>query len=447
MSTTSFRLTEKQVTAQRMMGSDAIHIMQFGGSRSGKTFLFLKAIITRAAAKAGTTHGVFRFRFNHIKSSIVYKTLPDVMDKCFPELKDRCKLDKQDWFYELPNKSRVWFSGLDDKERTEKVLGNEFSTIFLNECSQISLSARDMMVTRLAENKGLRLKMYYDCNPPTKAHWTYKLFVDGIDPSNKRLLQDQYNYVALQVNPIDNKENLPPAYLEMLQNLNERKKKRFWDGNFGDVTQGALWHDALLDQQRKLDGKIPDMQRIVIAVDPSGCRGEEDERSDEIGIEVCGLGIDGNGYLMEDLSGKYSASEWPVIVDSAYERHNADRVVGEVNYGGDMVRAVVQAVNPNIPYSEVRATRGKVVRAEPISYLYEKGKIFHIGHFPELEEQLCSMTTSGYLGGESPDRADALVWGFTELFPAMIKEEEKGPKAKPVVNTHHSAARQKYQRH
>lgn len=447
MSTTSFKLTQKQVVAQRILGSDALQIMLFGGSRSGKTFLLIKAIITRAAAIPNSTHAVFRFRFNHIKASIVYKTLPDVMRTCFPELQPRCKLNKEDWFYELPNGSRIWFGGLDDKERTEKILGNEFSTIFLNECSQISLSARDMVLTRLAENKGLRLKMYYDCNPPTKAHWTYKIFVDRIDPNNKRRIPDPENYTMLKMNPADNEENLPAAYLQLLQNMNDKDRKRFWDGEFGDITQGALWHVDLLDHQRSLDGNLPEFQRIIIAVDPSGCRGADDERSDEIGIVVGALGTDGKAYLLEDLSGKFSASEWPLVVKSAYERHEADRVVGEVNYGGDMVRAVIHAVDSEIPYSEVRATRGKVVRAEPVSYLYEQGKVYHIGYFPELEEQLCSMTSHGYLGTGSPDRADALVWMLTELFPAVTKDKTKSMQRPPRVNTNRSGARQKYMRH
>lgn len=444
MSSPYFRLTQRQEQAQRLLGTDATHTMLFGGSRSGKTFLLIKAIITRALAYK-SNHAVFRFRFNHIKSSVVLTTLPEVMQKCYPQVLPHCHLDKSDWYYTLPNGSRIWFGGLDDKERTEKVLGNEFSTIFLNECSQIPLSARQIALTRLAENVGLRLKMYYDCNPPTKVHWTYKMFVQKVDPISKKNLPDHDNYCAMKMNPQDNADNLQQTYLDLLQNMDEKNRKRFWEGEFTDVTQGALWYVELLEQQRILDGKIPDMQRIVVAVDPSGCAGEDDKRSDEVGIVVCGLGIDGKGYVIEDLSGQFSASEWPVVVDSAYQRHSADCVVAEVNYGGDMVRAVVQAVNGSIPFRPVTATRGKVVRAEPISYLYEQGKINHIGYFPELEEQLCSMTSHGYLGSNSPDRADAMVWGMTALFPEMVKD--KTILRSPHIRTSHSGARRKYQRH
>jgi phage terminase large subunit-like protein len=137
---------------------------------------------------------------------------------------------------------------------------------------------------------------------------------------------------------------------------------------------------------------------------------------------VCALGQDGHGYLLEDLSGRYGPAEWGKIACDAYDRHAADRVVAEKNFGGAMVEAVIRAASPDVPYREVTASRGKAVRAEPIASLYEQNKMHHIGYFPELEEQLCGMTTDGYSGLKSPDRADAMVWGFTELFPALTRK-------------------------
>jgi len=168
----------------------------------------------------------------------------------------------------------------------------------------------------------------------------------------------------------------------------------------------------------------------VVAVDPSGCSGDQDTRSDEIGITVCALGTDGHGYLLEDLSGHYGPADWGRIATDAYNRHSADRIVGERNFGGAMVEAVIRAANPDVPYRDVTASRGKVVRAEPVAALYEQGKVHHIGYFPELEDQLCGMTTSGYGGLKSPDRADSLVWGFTELFPMMTRKVEEPIKLK-----------------
>ena len=310
MTQASFRLTDRQTRANQMLGSDSIHNMLVGGSRSGKTFLLVRAVIIRALAKV-SRHAVLRFRFNHVKASIIYDTLPKVMELCFPGVDERSHLDKSDWFYTLPNKSEIWFGGLDDKERTEKILGQEYSTIYLNECSQIPWSSRNMAITRLAQNSGLRLKMYYDCNPPSKAHWTHKIFIEKRDPERAGNLPDPDNYQSLVMNPKDNVDNLPPEYTKMLQSLPARERKRFWEGLFADLDEGALWYPELLDAQRVLDGRLPDTQRIIIAVDPSGCRGPEDTRSDEVGITVQALGINGNGYLLEDLSGHHSAAQWP----------------------------------------------------------------------------------------------------------------------------------------
>ena len=138
----TFKLTRKQQQGNELLGSEATHIMLYGGSRSGKTFLNVRAIVTRALAHR-SRHAMLRFRFNHIKASIVYDTLPKVMSLCFPGVADHCRLNKEDWFYTLPNKSEIWFGGLDDKERTEKILGQEYATMFLNECSQIPWASRN----------------------------------------------------------------------------------------------------------------------------------------------------------------------------------------------------------------------------------------------------------------------------------------------------------------
>src|ERR1700754_1635804 len=161
----SFSLTPKQVEATALLGGPQLHTLLDGGSRSGKTFIIMRGIIIRALAHE-SRHGVFRQRFSHLKSSIIFDTLPKMMGLCFPGVYERCHLNKSDWFLRLPNRSEVWFAGLDDKERTEKVLGQEFATLFLNECSQIALSSRNIALTRLAQKTPLRLRAWYDANPP-----------------------------------------------------------------------------------------------------------------------------------------------------------------------------------------------------------------------------------------------------------------------------------------
>ena len=405
--------------------SDATHIALGGGSRSGKTFLLIRAVAMRAVKEPESRHVVFRFRFNSIKASVVYDTLPKVLKLCFPELPSVSDmLDKTDWFMRLPNGSEIWFAGLDDKDRTEKILGMEFATIYFNEASQIPYQSMLLALTRLAQKTGLKLKTYTDFNPPSKRHWTFLRFIKKQDPESRAPVANEFNYAFYLINPMDNIANLGEGYIEELNQLPTKQRNRFLYGQFADDADGALWTEELLHQQRVLDDSdVPEWLRIVIAVDPSGSSGPEDTRSDEIGIIVVALGADNNAYLLEDLSGRYSPETWGQITAEAFTRHNADKVVGESNFGGDMVRAVVHAANPDVPFALVTASRGKVVRAEPVAALYEMGKVFHVGHFPEVEEQMMSMNQGGYVGIKSPDRLDAVVWGVTELFPRITKKK------------------------
>jgi phage terminase large subunit-like protein len=423
-----FKLTEKQQEAIQVIGS-AENILLYGGSRSTKTFTNIRTIVTRALAAPKSRHVVVRFRFNHVKQSVVYDTFPKVMELCFPGV--TYKLDKQDWFAKLPNDSEIWFGGLDDKERSEKILGNEYATIFINECSQISYSSYLILVTRLAqvctyrvgnEIRTLNLKMLLDENPPLSGHWTHKLFIEGKDPQSKKELPDKEDYAHLLMNPADNIENLPKSYIKRLQSLPKRQRDRFWSGKFGDENENALWSIDTIESNKVDDH--PQLVRVVIAVDPSGADDDENKNNDDIGIGAIGLGVDGNAYVLEDLTVNAGPAKWGKVVASAYERHEADRVVGEKNYGGAMVEFVVKTANPNISYKSVTATRGKVVRAEPVSALHETGKIKFVGDFPDLEDELLAFTTTGYTGEKSPNRADWFVWGVTELFPSMTKRVE-----------------------
>lgn len=414
------------------MGGPQTHTMLFGGSRSGKTFVIVRAYCVRAIKYAGSRQAMLRFRFNHIRSSIVADTFPKVMELCFPDVP--WKLDKTEWRALFPNGSEIWFGGLDDKERTEKILGQEHCGIYLNECSQIPWSARNMALTRLAQNIGAKLRMDYDCNPPSQVHWTYKLFIQHRDPDSGSPIPMPEQYQAMLMNPVDNRDNLPAEYLEQLESLPERLRKRFLRGEFLPAAENALWSTDMLDRQRILNAELPEMQRIVIAVDPSGADEDNPER-DAIGIVVAGLGTDGKAYVLEDLTLHTSPGKWGGVVGAAFERHGADLVVGEENFGGAMVRHVIQTARPQTPYKAVKASRGKVVRAEPVAALYETGKVFHVGHFADLEDEMCAFTTSGYAGDSSPNRADALVWALTELFPGMTagRAELKLPPPMPAM--------------
>lgn len=413
MSTPSFSLTAKQHEANDLLAGPARHILLRGGSRSGKTFLICRAIAIRAGKADGSTHAILRYRFNHLKDSIVNDTWPSMMAACFPQVP--FETNRSDWFVGFPNGSRVLFGGLDDKDRTEKILGQEHSSIFLNECSQISYASRNKAITRLAQNSGLSLKAYYDENPPKMGHWTHKLFIKHQEPTSGAALGNPANFATLQMNPMDNLVNLPDGYIAELEGLPERERRRFLLGEFQPQVDDALWDYDTLDRCRIAAEQVPALARIVVAVDPSGCQGPEDTRSDEIGIVAAARGVDGRGYVLDDLSGRFSPEGWARATIDAFDNHEADSIVAEKNYGGAMVASTIRTARPGVPVKLVTASRGKHVRAEPISALYEQGKIKHVGTFPEMEDQMCNFSTAGYAGDRSPDRADALVWALSEL--------------------------------
>lgn len=399
----------------------APNVLLYGGARSGKTYLTLMWLVLRALAKPKSSHAVFRFRFNHIKPSIL-ETLPIVCAYVAPG-QTLYKLNRSDWYAEFLGGSKVYFGGLDDKERTEKILGQEHSTVYLNETSQISYGAFLKVSTRLSQNSGLALKLVCDENPPIVGHWTERLWIRHIEPSTGKLLANPSDYAVEAMNPADN-PHIPEAIKERLRNLPPRDRARFWEGKFGEGTESPLWTYESIEAAR-VDA-IPEgvsLSSCLVSIDPSGCHGPEDKRSDEIGM-VCGaLGSDGVVYVLDDASGRFGPGGedgWGARGIQRWAQWQADAIIGESNYGGAMVGATVHSARAkvgsawvegaNVPFREVSASRGKAVRAEPVGTLCDRGRLKFVGHFPELEEQLVKFSTAGYVGEKSPDRADAMVW-------------------------------------
>ena len=174
--------------------------------------------------------------------------------------------------------------------------------------------------------------------------------------------------------------------------------------------EGALWSRSLMDACRIKRGEVPDMQRIVVAVDPPG---GSSKANAECGIVVAGIGRDRQGYIMADLSGRMSPEQWARAAVNAYHGYKADRIVAEQNFGGAMVESTIRSVDKRVPIKLVVASRGKQVRAEPIAAYYEQHRVHHVGEFPTLEDQMTGWDPSE--SGPSPDRVDALVWCMTEL--------------------------------
>lgn len=260
-------------------------------------------------------------------------------------------------------------------------------------------------------------------------------------PRPMRLLKDiilRSDTYITKGNTRENLANLAPPFRKAVIEKYEgtRIGRQELDAELLDDTPGALWSRPMLEETRLLPKdsmtpvQLPSLARVVVAVDPAK---EVGDAAAETGITVTAIDSHGHGYLLEDLSLAGTPEEWAREAVVAYDEWDADLIVYEANQGGEMVASVLRAAARNmkeeglrtadfIPLKAVHATRGKMVRAEPVSQLYEQGKIHHVGTFPELEDQLCEYTPTGNMG-YSPDRMDALVWGFTELMVGGVPHE------------------------
>jgi len=232
----------------------------------------------------------------------------------------------------------------------------------------------------------------------------------------KELINDNRTAVT-RGHTLENKDNLAPPFLKYILRKYEgtRLGRQELAGEILDDNPDALWERLKIDELRV--SQHPDLTRIVVAIDPQGTDSEE---TSDTGIVVAGIAQIGDiihGYILADLTLNGSPDRWAREAVTGYYSFKADRVVGEANFGGDMVENTVRTVDKNVPFKSVHASRGKLIRAEPVSALYEQGRIHHVGFFSDLEDQLCEWVP----GNKSPDRLDALVWAITEL---MLGEEE-----------------------
>ena len=309
--------------------------------------------------------------------------------------------------------STIGYMGLRDIS-AESIKSLQGCTIFwVDEAQELGEPVLEALVPTLRAESS---EFWASMNPtrPTDAVW--QRFVKG-EPRDDQLVQWVQYY--------DN-----PWFPDVLERervwFEEARPDRYahvWLGQLEPTTVGALWTLQAVRDHRITAGQLPEMEQVVVAVDPAvSDKGEG--ISDEHGIAVCGLGVDGRGYLLGDSSLRGRPAEWARQAVAAFDQWEADQVVVEVNQGGDMCVETLRTARPMLPVVEVRATKGKHVRAAPIAAAYETGRVSHAGHFPELEEQLMQFNANGYQGSGSPDRAEAAIWGFTHLLPAMRRPWE-----------------------
>lgn len=405
------------------MTGPARHVLLFGGSRSGKTMIIMRQIVLRALRAPYSRHCVLRHTFTDVRKSILMDTFPKLMRLGFPGV--TYSENKSTSVITFQNKSELWFAGLNRAE-SDKILGKEFATMFFNEISEIGFDQIEIAQSRLAQRcPPLVNKFFYDCNPPSKSHWSYKQFALKQNPRDYTPFANPAAYEWMRLNPEGNRSNLADGYIDdVLGSLSGRNKKRFLYGEWLDDNENALWKRESMINPYRVRFAPENLDRIVIAIDPAVTKKDTSDRTGIIAAGCKRMRGEMHYFILDDRSMIGSPHEWANTAVTAYHEYNADRIVAEVNQGGDMVEQTLRNIGAGISYRAVRATRGKIVRAEPIAALYERGLVHHVGEFPALEDEMCEYC--GYENEKSPDRMDALVWALTEL-------SQRGLGSRPIL--------------
>jgi phage terminase large subunit-like protein len=339
--------------------------------------------------------------------------------------------------YEPSKRKLTWPNGAIahtfSAEESDRLRGSQFTHAFADEVAAWNnvQDTWDMLMF------GLRLGVH--------PKWMVTTTPRPIKLLKDLLAREGSDVVVTRGSTFENEANLAPPFLAAIRKRYEgtRLGKQELFAEMLSDTPGALWSGDMIEKANDV-GKLPDMRRVVVAIDPSGTRGASDG-GDSVGIIVAGLGVDGLGYILADRTCKLSPDGWGRRAVEAYREFKADRIIAERNFGGAMCEHVIRSIDQNVPYREVTASRGKAARAEPASALFEQGKIRFAHRMSELEDQMLAMTSNGYTGDGSPDRLDAAVWALHELFGApepgiigyarMEAEKASAPRANPSSNS------------
>lgn len=386
---------------------------------SGKSALAVYLSIVRAAKCPNSRHLILRQIARDAVQKIGMDTFPTVCRIAFPHLP--MQLSKAPWYWTLPNGSEIWLGGLDDAgERDARILGSEYSTIAYEECDQMAYTSILLARTRLAQLNDLVNREFYTCNPPPKSSWVYRLFVEHKDPVDRQPIKNPEDYACIMMNPVDNLANIDPDYIRQLEMLPKLQRDRFLHGLWGNDSTTVLWERQWFDNRIDeipvdADGNCL-LSRIAVAVDPAGTA---NRKSDETGIVVVGMDAERHYYVIHSEGVKMSPEQWGSRVVELYKMYGADVCIVEKNYGGDMCRSTINNVDPAVRVELVTATRGKSVRAEPISALYEQGMVHHVGVHEQLEDELMLFDIVN-APKDSLNVGDAAIWGLTHLSGGSI---------------------------
>lgn len=378
----------------------------WGGRGSGKSHNFATMLVIRASKEKGFRAVCVREVQKSLKESAL-RLIADTIER----LGLGSKFEVQATQIKTPGNGLIGFVGMQD-HTAESIKSLEGYNVAWCEEAQ-TLSERSLELLR-PTIRAPGSELWFSWNPRNAGDSADRLLRGQEVPQGSVVIKANYNDNQFFPNELEeerlfDKKNNPDRYAHI------------WEGEFEPQAIGAIWNRQVIHDNRR-DNHPDDLERIVVAVDPAV---SDTEKSDEHGIVVCGLDSNGHGYLLEDASCHGSPHQWATRAVAMFDKWEADQVVIEKNQGGDMCRHTLQTIRRGLPVVEVHATRGKHIRAEPISALYPVNRISHVGSFPELEDQLCLFTSSGYEGSKSPDRAEAMIWAFTELFPGMTTERSK----------------------
>jgi PBSX family phage terminase large subunit len=369
-----------------------------GGRGSGKSFS-ISLFLLNLTYESG--HVILFTRWTMVSAFI--SIIPEFIEKI--EL-----LNKEDDFEitqnEIVNKltgSKILFKGIKTSQGTATASLKSISgvtTFLLDEAEELVDETVFDRIDLSIRSKDKPNRVILVMNPSYKSHWIYKRWV----------AKPKADCTYIHTTYLHNRQNLSKSFLDAAERTKSENLHRYnhlFLGEWLDDAEGMLWNREIINRSRVTVS--PRLVRVIVAIDPAASSNMD---SDETGIVVCGIDANKNGYLIEDLSGKYTPNQWGSLASQTAERVQADCIVAEKNQGGDMVTAVIRQYNQNTRVKLVTATKGKYVRAEPIYSMYEQGRIYHLGEFPILENQMITFDPDK---GKSPDRVDALVWGFTEL--------------------------------
>jgi phage terminase large subunit-like protein len=409
-------LTPKQKEGFKLLCEPTQVTGLYGGSRSGKT-VDIAAWLFGLCLLRKSRHLILRKHLSSLRSAMWHGTLPKVLNMMkIPPQAYRFAGDCS--FIKFANGSDIWMGGLDNLKRGDKILGNEYSTIWINEASEFDNDAIPNLQSRLAETSGIYNKLVLDFNPPETSHWTYDLIMNHKLVTTYGESDISINHMLL--NPLDNLKNLPDHYIKILESMPERQRKRFLEGQFVSPEE-AIFSESMIKWTRVIP---PLFSRIVIGVDPATTN---KVTSDETGIFI--MGFDGiTYYKLEDLSLKGSPERWAAVCVDAFTRYrkiSKDCIIcAEVNQGGDMVGSVIksyaQKINVSVNYKAVRTSVSKQYRAEFFSIqLCTKPWLWNENHgFREYIKQFLGYSNMLY-NNKSPDRVDAAIICASQLLSGM----------------------------